>query len=193
MLTEAQVAKARTFPGCGDINADNAVDKLFAAADGLQNVAKDATDKNTALSSENGTLKTQLADAQGKIPRQTDPAVLKAMAGAARIHLKSATDAQAITPAAATALASALIGEGDNLIATGLTPDATGDCMATKVFAALATNGKAPNVGTKVEGQAVAKVATGAPDTGAMLAEADKEIKDWQNRQLAQRGFATAQ
>jgi hypothetical protein len=32
-LTEAQVAKARTFPGCGDLTADNAMERLFAATE----------------------------------------------------------------------------------------------------------------------------------------------------------------
>jgi hypothetical protein len=42
MLTESQVAKARTFPGCGDITAETAVDKLFAAAETLQTAAAQA-------------------------------------------------------------------------------------------------------------------------------------------------------
>jgi hypothetical protein len=172
MLTEAQVAKARTFPGCGDITAENAVDRLFAAADGLQNVAKDATDKNVAAQTKVTSLETELATAKAAIPQSTPPAVLKAMATAARVHHEAAIKAQAITPATGQALCSAFIGTDDKLSAIGLTPDATGNCVAVTVFSALASNGKAPNIDAEQPGnQPAPKTIAGAPDDKPLTPE----------------------
>jgi hypothetical protein len=164
MLSEAQIAKARTFPGCGDMNAENALDKLFAAADGLQGVAKGATDENVALNSRIKTLEAEVVTAQAAAPKQTPPEVLKAMAFASRIHLKDAIAKQAITPAASESLASVLIGTDEKLSAVGLTPNASGECVASLVFGALATNGAAPNVGKEANGQPAPKATPGAPE-----------------------------
>lgn len=156
-LTAEQLAQAKALPGCTDISAENADGKLLAAATSLQT---DLTAKSTRLAS----LEAELANAKAAVPQATPPAVLKAMASAARVHLGAAKDKQAITPAVAEALASSLIGTDDNLSATGLTPDATGECVATKVFAALASNGPSPRVGQSNAAQQAPKAVPGAPD-----------------------------
>lgn len=195
MLTEAQVAKARTLPGCSDITADNAVDKLYAAATTLQKDTDELAgvqEANATLATRVKTLEGELATAKNAIPQQTPQPVLLAMASAARIQLKAAISAQSVSPAVSEALAKVLIGEGDALSAAGLTPGATGDCLATQVFAALSVNGAAPAVGKDAKAQAVPKVQHGAPDNADIAAEAVREAADWQKRQLAARGFATA-
>jgi ClpP class serine protease len=169
-LTPEQLEQAKKLPGCQDISAENADGKLLAAAMSLHTSANTATQRVSSL-------ETELATASAKIPEQTSPAVLKAMATAARIHLKAAVTAQAVNPAVAEQLASAFIGTDESLSATGLTPDATGECVATKVFAALAANGPAPTVGKDASSQQAPKVIAGAPqDTKPMTPERRKQL-----------------
>jgi hypothetical protein len=162
-LTEAQVAKARTFPGCGDLTADNAVDRLFAAAESIQNVASSAAADVTRLSADNTRLTGELTAAQAKVPQQIPIEYLKQSAGGARAHLQTAIDKQAFSPAVGNLLASALIGEGDNLNAAALAVGTGGESLASTVFKALASNGAMPLVGKEPTGQAAPKATPGAP------------------------------
>jgi hypothetical protein len=172
MLTEAQVAKARTFPGCGDITADTAVDKLFAAAETLQTTAAQVggTDKH-ALALKVTALETQLAEAKASVPVKFPPEVLRAMAHAARTQMRAAVKIQAVTPVVAEMLAARLIGTDDAPSAVGLTPSASGECVATAVFEALSGNGPAPRIGELGESQPAPRVAHGQPEDGKPVAD----------------------
>lgn len=165
MLTAEQLTQAKSLPDCADISAENADGKLLAAALSQHAIAS----RVPALETEIGSLKAQ-------VPQQTPPAVLKAMAGASRIHLKDAVAKQAITPAVAESLASALIGVGDNLVAQGLVPTATGECLASSVFSALAGNGPAPRLGEQVAGQPAPQAVAGAPEIKPITEERRKEL-----------------
>lgn len=186
MLTEAQVAKARTFPGCSDITAETAVDKLFAAAEVLQQSAATAggSDKH-ALAMKVASLETQLTEAKAQIPQQMPASVLRAMAHAARTHMKAAVKSQAITPVVAEMLAARLIGTDDAPSPTGLTPSASGECIATAVFEALSGNGPAPSVLNKdnenqsyTGAQPAPKTQHGAPESKAPDAERIKSLME---------------
>jgi hypothetical protein len=189
MLTEEQVVKARTFPGCDKITAENAVDKLYAAAESLAATASASTGKHAELTSKLETMQKELATAQAAIPQPTPAPVLKAMASAARIHKKSAVEKQAITPAAADLLASVLIGEAESPSATGLVPNADGECLASIVFGALASNGAAPNVGKAGSAQPAPRIIAGKPETDDLVAEARAETAKYQEKQLTSRGL----
>jgi hypothetical protein len=80
------------------------------------------------------------------MPTQMPVSVLRAMAHAARTHMKAAVQAQAISPVVAEMLAARLIGTDDAPSPVGLTPSASGECVATAVFEALSGNGRAPNI-----------------------------------------------
>lgn len=180
MLTEAQVAKARTFPGCGEITAETAVDKLFAAAEILQQSAATAggADKH-ALAMKVTALETQLTEAKAQIPQQMPASVLRAMAHAARTHMKASVKAQAISPVVAEMLAARLIGTDDAPSAIGLTPSASGECIATAVFEALSGNGPAPTIGdnsTLAGMQPAPKAMHGAPDDKPVSADRIKSL-----------------
>lgn len=170
MLTDSQVAKARTFPGCGDIAAETAVDKLFAAAETLQTAAAagSGTDKHV-LALKVTALEAELARAQASVPVKFPPEVLRAMAHASRTHMKAAVKSQAISPVVAEMLAARLIGTDDAPSAVGLTPSASGECIATAVFEALSGNGPAPRVGYEPEAQHAPKITHGAPDDSKPL------------------------
>lgn len=162
MLTEAQVARARTFPGCSDITSENAIDKLFAAAETLQANAGsgqqgDQSIKLTAMEAE-------LTRIKAMVPKQTPPEVLRAMAGASRTYAEVAVSKQAVSPVVAEMLLARLVGSDDAPSAVGLTPSASGECVASAVFKVLAGNTPMPLVGREPEGQAAPRTTPGAPD-----------------------------
>ena len=167
MLTESQVAKARTFPGCGDITSETAVDKLFAAAETLQQTAAQVggADKH-ALALKVTALESQLAEAKASVPVKFPPEVLRAMAHAARTQMRAAVKSQAVSPVVAEMLAARLIGTDDAPSAIGLTPSASGECVATAVFEALSGNGPAPRIGEMPESQPAPRISHGAPEDG---------------------------
>jgi hypothetical protein len=178
MLTEAQVAQARgTFPGCGDINAENAVDKLFAAAQTLQSQATTAggADKH-ALVLKVASLESDLEKAKAALPVSFPNSVLLAMAHAARTHLKVAVEKQAINPIVADMLAQRLIGTDDAPSKIGLTPGSTGECLASAVFEALSGNGKAPQVGYEPAAQPAPRAQHGAPQEKPMTDDRYREL-----------------
>lgn len=166
MLTEAQVAIARTFPGCGDITAENGMEKLFAAAETFkaQAAAPGTGDSLTVKS-----LQARVDQLQKQVPTETPAPILKAMAGAARTYMEFAVTKQAISPVVAEMLAARLIGTDDAPSPVGLTPSASGECVATAVFKVLAGNDPMPLVGAnanEANAQRAPKVQTGAPDDG---------------------------
>lgn len=164
MLTNEQLAEAKSLPGCGDITAENADGKLLAAAKSLQNDA-------STTASEVSTLKAQVADLQAKLPQSIPAPLLKMAQSSARIVLNSAVKAQAITPGVGDQLAATLLGTEDAPSAIGLTPNASGECLATSIFSALANNGAAPRVGEQPEGQPAPKATPGAPASEGAISE----------------------
>jgi hypothetical protein len=181
-LTEAQVAKARTFPGCGDLTADNAMERLFAATETALADAGTAATDNVTLNQRVASLETELTQAKSQIPVAVSAPVLKAMAGAAQVHLQAAIDKQAISPEVGNQLAAHLIGEGEALSQTGLTPNNAGECVATSVFKVLAANPAMPKVGKTPDVQAAPKATPGAPEQTTALSKEEK------NRLLAVAG-----
>lgn len=172
MLTESQVAKARTFPGCSDITAETATDKLFAAAEALQSsVGKESPDK-TALSLRVTQLEGELSQARASLPVRMPTEVLKAMAGASRTYMEMAVNRQAISPVVAEQLALRLIGSDDAPSAIGLTPGSNGECVASAIFKILAGNTPMPHLGMDAGIQPAPKTANGAPDDNKPISEA---------------------
>jgi hypothetical protein len=178
MLTPEQLTQAKSLPGCNDITAENADGKLLAAAISLSTAAS----RVPTLEGEINTLKAQIPQA---IPAQ----YLKQSADGARAHLQTAIDKQACSPAVGNQLASLLIGEGENLNSAALAVGASGESLASTVFKTLASNGAMPQVGKDVGAQPAPKAVAGAPQGKDLVAEAEKEAKEYQEKQLAARGL----
>ncbi len=200
MLTTEQVAKARTFPGCGDITAENAADKLFLAADRLQVSASSALSENETLIAENKRLSTRASKLEGEITAALEGAekipdsVYRNNAKLARSYLKTAVEAQVFSPAVSEKIGPILIGaklddDKPEFSMSGLKPDAKGDCLAVSVLEALAASGPAPTVGKEAKGQPVPKTAHGAPEGESDLEKGLKAGRAHQEAQLAARGF----
>ncbi len=199
MLTSEQVAKARTFPGCGDITAENAADKLFLAAERLSASSASAIGDNETLTAENKRLTGRIdkldADLKGAQAsgEQIPKSVLRNNAKLARSYLKNAVTAQVFSPAVSEKIAPILIGaklddDEPEFSALGLKPDAKGDCLAVSVLEALAASGPAPTVGKDAKGQPVPKAQHGAPEGESDLEAGLKAGQSWQ--QIAARGMA---
>lgn len=164
MLTPEQLTQAKALPGCGDISAENADGKLLAAAMSLQNVANDATTKNTSLTERVASLEGELSTAKSALPKQIDKEVLSLVAMAAATERDAAVDAQSLTPATAAELSSLLIGDPDkeqfNASALAST---NGKPLAVSVFGALRRNGRMPDVNKDAPTQVAPKAIPGAP------------------------------
>ncbi len=200
MLTSEQVAKARTFPGCGDITAENAADKLFLAAERLQASSASANGDNETLAAENKRLLGQFdrlsADLKASQANgdQIPKSVLRNNAKLARSYLNNAVTAQVFSPAVSEKIAPILIGaklddDEPEFSALGLKPDAKGDCIAVSVLEALASSGPAPTVGKDAKAQAVPKVQHGAIEGKSDLQQGLEAGQSYQQSQLAARGL----
>jgi ClpP class serine protease len=175
MLTPEQLTAAKALPGCDNITEQTAEATLLAAA---QKLNGDLTAANAAKTEQAASL-ASLESELTTLRTQTTPppkGVLMAMATAARVHASSAVDKGAITPAVQSALAARLIGEGDNLMTASLVPDATGECIASRVFSALAANGRMPETGKDAGIQAAPKAVAGAPEGTQRYAKSKEDL-----------------
>lgn len=165
MLTAEQVVKARTFPGCNDITAENAVDKLFAASETLSADLGKAATSNTELAASLKVANDELVPLKAKAT-PPDASILSLVAMAAETEMAAAVDAQAITPACATEMKALLVGDPDKGVynAAALTAGPGGKPLAVSVFGAIRRNGKMPAIDKQVPGQPAPKSIPGAPD-----------------------------
>lgn len=186
-LTTEQVTKARTFPGCGDITADNAAEKLFAVAETFEKNAKDADEKTTKIAADLKAANDELTPLKAKAT-PPDNTILALVAGAAETEMSAAVDAGSISPATASELKALLVGDADKsqFNTAALVAGPGGKPLAVSVFSALRRNGRMPDKNKDAPTQSAAKVIVGAPDT-------DKPITPERRKQLLAMSGAISQ
>lgn len=133
-LTPEQLTQAKNLPGCGDISADNAPERLLASATSLQNVASSAATENTRLA---GELSQARASATLNSPATPREIAMARTLAQSKIQSLSGTK---LSPACATALADALVGTDAAPVVAALTPDNKGVTLASTILEALASN-----------------------------------------------------